>query len=268
MIRLIDDFGREICLNVPATRIVSLVPSLTEVIHAFGAGDRLVGVTRHCTQPATGLESAARIGGTKNPDVDEISRLRPDLVVVNAEENRREDFENLVRAGMNVLVTHPRRVRDVPGLLRLIGHAVGAEPRGSAAAGRLERELAAWARPPSGRTVFCPIWKNPWMTFNGDTFADDLLVLCGGDNPFRARQARYFEISLEEVAATQPEIILLPDEPYVFRSKDLGSLAALTQTPAMRDGRVHFVDGKALFWFGTRTVGALRYVHALLERAG
>jgi ABC-type Fe3+-hydroxamate transport system substrate-binding protein len=265
VIALIDDFGREIDLPAPATRVVSLVPSLTETICTFGRRDCLVGVTRHCTQPAGGLEGVARVGGTKNPDIGAIRALRPDLVIANAEENRREDFDNLVAGGLKVLVTFPHRVADVPGLLRLLGRAVGAAESAERTAGELETALAL-PPPPIEHRVFCPIWKNPWMTFNSETFADDVIGLIGGSNVFRLRGARYFEITLEEVAAAEPEVILLPDEPYVFSRKDLAALTPLADTPALRDEQVRFVDGKALFWFGTRMPAALSYLRALFEQ--
>ena len=104
------------------------------------------------------------------------------------------------------------------------------------------------------------------MTFNAETFADDLLSTVGCSNVFRSRSERYFEISLEEVAAAEPEMILLPDEPYVFSRKDLAALTPLAETPALRNQRVHFVDGKALFWFGARTAAALSYLQAIVEQ--
>jgi len=104
------------------------------------------------------------------------------------------------------------------------------------------------------------------MTFNGETFADDLLRLVGARNVFRGRCERYFEISLDEVREAQPEAILLPDEPYVFSRKDLAALAPLNDTPALRNENVHFVDGKALFWFGSRTGAAIPYLRAVVER--
>jgi ABC-type Fe3+-hydroxamate transport system substrate-binding protein len=281
VIRLADDLDRVLELPQAAQRIVSLVPSLTETICTLGGDARLAAVTRHCTMPAAGLEHARRVGGTKNPDIAGIIGCRPDVVIVNAEENRKEDFEALERAGLSIFVTYPRRVADVPDLLRRLGRLIAAEAAAKRAAAELDAALAgrSWPlprsaaeRPETGdverarRRLFCPIWKNPWMTFNGDTFADDLLWLVGAENVFRDRPERYFEIALADVAAKQPEVILLPDEPYVFQQKDLPALATLSDTPAMRDERVFFVDGKALFWYGTRTAAAIAALRRLLAR--
>ena len=267
MIRITDDLGRELTLPRPAQRIVSLVPSLTETICVFGCAPHLIGVTRHCTMPVAELASTRRVGGTKNPDVTAIVHMAPDMVIVNAEENRKEDFEALTQAGLSVFVSYPRRVVDLPNLLRRLGTMVAADDAAERAARDLEGALASVAHPSARRRVFCPIWKNPWMTFNGDTFADDLLMLAGGENVFRGRPDRYFEIALDEVVAAQPEVVLLPDEPYVFQQKDLPALAPLSETPALHEEQVFFVDGKALFWYGTRTGAALRYLEGILREA-
>jgi len=263
-----DDAGRLLTLAAPARRIVSLVPSLTETLFALGCGDALVGITRYCTEPAGAVDAVGRIGGTKNPDVAAIVALAPDLVVVNAEENRKEDFAALQAAGLTVFVSFSHRVRDVAGLITGLGTLTGA----SAAAARLSAglEAALHAAPPAARQrVFCPIWKNPWMTFNADTYAHDVLQHAGGDNVCGGRAERYCTVDLEAVAAMAPEVILLPDEPYVFGPKDLTALTPLARTPACRSGRVYFVEGKALSWYGPRTASALGYFRAVLseERA-
>jgi ABC-type Fe3+-hydroxamate transport system substrate-binding protein len=266
MISVVDDIGRAIVLAEPARRVVSLVPSLTETLFALGRGDVLVGVTRYCTEPAGTVECIERIGGTKNPDCERIGALQPDLVVVNAEENRRADFEVLEAAGLTVFASFPHRARDVAGLVEklgvLTGSATAARRLGDAIVtvlGQLEGDRAV-----ERRRVFCPIWKNPWMSFNCDTYADDLLRLAGGQNLCGDRLQRYCSVTLEEIAFADPQIILLPDEPYVFAEKDLPALAPLRQTSACRSGRVHFIDGKALSWYGPRTAAALLYLRRMI----
>lgn len=270
MIEVTDDAGRPVVLSEPACRIVSLVPSLTETVCALGRGDALVGVTRYCTEPSDALQRIERVGGTKNPNVARVGTLEPDLVLVNSEENRREDFEALERAGLTVFVSFSRRARDVIGLVSRLGQLTDCV----AAAQRMANELTEALRgldgtPPMQRPrVFCPIWKNPWMSLNRDTYGDDLLRLAGGDNVCRDRPQRYCTVTLEEIAATDPEVMLLPDEPYVFAKKDLPSLAALSMTSAHRSGRIHLIDGKALSWYGPRTAMALLYLRAILGGHG
>jgi ABC-type hemin transport system substrate-binding protein len=263
MIEVIDDAGRVLQLHEAARRIVSLVPSLTETFFALGRADRLVGVTRYCTEPAGAVERIERIGGTKNPDCERIQALRPDLVVVNAEENRREDFDVLEGAGLNVFVSFSRRVDDVVGLI----HRLGTLTASAATAQQLGAEIQhAQEQLRCGpqlkrRRVFCPIWKNPWMSFNHETYADDLLSLAGGENVCRSRAQRYPAVDLGEIAAADPEVILLPDEPYVFSTKDLPSLTPLRATSV---SRIHFIDGKALSWYGPRTARALTHLRGVL----
>lgn len=259
MIRVVDDLGREVCLDRVPQRIVSLVPSLTETICDLGRGSLLVGVTRHCCEPAAALTNVLRVGGTKNPDLNRIAAAAPELVIVNVEENRGEDFEALERRGIKTFATFPRSVGELPNLLRRFGCLLDAATAAEAAARELEETIgeARGARPPRPVGVFCPIWKNPWMTFNRDTFGADVLESLGAHTLFRHRKERYFEISLAEVAKEQPSAILLPDEPYVFSGKDIPALAPLESTPALQTQRIYLVDGKALFWFGTRTAAAL-----------
>jgi ABC-type Fe3+-hydroxamate transport system substrate-binding protein len=243
-----------------------LVPSLTETLFALGCGDAVVAATRYCTEPAGTVERIDRVGGTKNPDLHRIRALDPDLVLVNAEENRKEDFEALERAGLTVFVSFTHRARAVIDLLRKLGELTGT----GAAARRIGDELTQTlahvesARRGSRPRIFCPIWKNPWMSFNRDTYADDMLWLAGGQSICRDRAERYCQVRLGDIAAEQPEVILLPDEPYVFRQKDLQDLELLRATAAFQRKRIHFIDGKALSWYGPRTARSLPYLQALL----
>ena len=268
MIALQDDLGRRITLPAPARRVVSLVPSITESLCAMGASASLVGVTRYCTEPRDVVASIERVGGTKNPDLDRIRALAPDVVLINEEENRKRDFEALEDVGLTTFVTFSRRVRAVPVLLRQLGVLTGQHDSAEALATELEHALTTLTAhtPPQRDRIFCPIWKNPWMSFNRDTYADDMLWCAGGHNVCREHATRYPEIALSEIAAADPEIILLPDEPYVFREKDLLELEPLQDTTAWRAGRVHFIDGKALSWYGPRTAAALALFRALFGR--
>ena len=267
MITLSDDLERAVALPRPAERIVSLVPSLTETLFALGRGDAVVGVTRYCTEPSDIPARVERVGGTKNPDIARIGALQPDLVLINAEENRREDYAALEQLGLTVFVSFSHRARDVVDLIRKLGALAGVPAAAARMATALSDTLADVERQATGERlrVFCPIWKNPWMSFNQDTYADDMLWLAGGSNVCRDQAARYFTVTLDAVAQAAPEVILLPDEPYVFAPKDLPSLAPLQATPAHRAGRIHYIDGKALSWYGRRTAAALRYLRGILQ---
>ncbi len=248
-------------------RIVSLVPSLTEALFALGLGDRLVGVTDWCVHPASGVAKLPKLGGTKHPDLERIRALRPDLVIANREENRRKDVERLEAAGIPVWVTYPRSVREGARLLRELA-ALGAGPE--ALAGVVEPveravdDAEARAGAPRAR-VFCAIWRDPWMAVGGDTYADDLLRLCGGENVFAGREERrYPRVTLAEVEAAQPEVILLPDEPYAFGPADVAELLRL-DVRAAREGRIHLVDGTLVSWYGPRIARAIATLSAWLR---
>lgn len=251
-----------------ARRIVSLVPSLTEALFALGLGERVVGVTDWCVHPAEAVAGVPKVGGTKNPSLQRIAELRPELIIANQEENRRRDVERLRERGFAVWVTYPRTVRDGVELLAELA-LLGASPE---ARRRVVEPVqrayeAARSRRRAITRVFCPIWKEPWMAVGGDTYADDLLRLCGGENVFGDRGERRYPIVREdEIVAAQPEVILLPDEPYAFGPRDLAELCELP-VPAARGRRIHLVDGTLVSWYGPRIGQAIQTLEALLEPA-
>jgi ABC-type Fe3+-hydroxamate transport system substrate-binding protein len=247
-------------------RIVSLVPSLTEALFVLGLGGRVVGVTDWCVHPADAVARLPKLGGTKNPDLSAILALRPDLVIANQEENRRKDVERLRAAGVVVWVTYPRTVHDGAALLReiaLLGATANAirdvvEPVEAAL------NAAHAARGGPLQRVFCPIWRDPWMSVGPDTYAHDLLTLCGGENVFGGRgDRRYPRVRLAEVEAAAPDVVLLPDEPYSFGPVDAAEIARL-DIPAAREGRIHLIDGTWVSWYGPRIRRALEGLRPLL----
>jgi ABC-type Fe3+-hydroxamate transport system substrate-binding protein len=252
---------------VPPGRIVSLIPSITEILFAIGAGDRVVGCTTYCTEPPEGVATKVRVGGQKNPKLELIRDLGADLVIANVEENVREHVETLRAWGIPVHVTFPRTVADGIRLVGELGALLEAGPRARELEAQLRarydlvRAAAAGRRP---RRVFCPIWRKPYMTINRDTYVHDMLAVAGGENVFADHAKRYPEITLDEVAASGAEVILLPDEPYRFRHAHQADFAPYPDLPAVRDGRIHLVDGKLLSWYGPRIAEALRVLPPLL----
>ncbi|MCY0923470.1 helical backbone metal receptor [Streptomyces sp. H27-G5] len=222
------------------SRVVSLVPSLTEAV-AVSAPGRLVGVTDWCTHPDDLDEAGVvRIGGTKNPDVARIVALRPDLVIANEEENRAPDLAALRAAGVPVAVTE---IRDLPQALReldrlLVGTLGLARPRW------LTDAEGAWARvEPVGRwTAFVPVWRKPWMVLGRDTFAGDLLARLGVRNAYAGHADRYPRVPVEDLAGAGCDLVVLPDEPYRFTASD--GPEAFPALPAA------LVSGRHLTWYG------------------
>jgi ABC-type Fe3+-hydroxamate transport system substrate-binding protein len=201
-----------------------------------------------------------------------IRDLGADLVVANIEENVRGHIETLRSWGIPVYVTYPRTVAAGVALVADLGELTGAGNEGRAIAEDLASRLAGLRAPQQGRSrVFCPIWRRPYMTINGDTYISDMLRVCGGDNVFAGLARRYPEVSLEDVAAERPDVILLPDEPYRFRRTHVADFSRYPGVPAVRDGRIHLLDGKLLSWYGPRIARALEVLPALLAgdaRAG
>lgn len=245
-------------------RIVSLVPSLTEALFAFGAGARVVGRTRYCTQPPGKVGRVAKVGGTKKVSVSRVINLKPDLVVAVREENAREDIERLRAVGLEVFVGAPATVEDALEMLEELAGMVKAletEPM----LGPIRRVYGRLYGAETGRArrCFVPIWKEPYMSIGSDTYVHDVLRTCGGENVCGG-STRYPGVTLEEVEALQPEVVLLPDEPYPFSAEDLPEFYAL-DIPAAREDQIHLVDGKLLTWYGPRMASSLSQLSALLR---
>jgi ABC-type Fe3+-hydroxamate transport system substrate-binding protein len=266
---VVDAAGRRVRLPVSPSRIISLVPSITETLFALGLDERLVAVTRYCTEPPARVAQKPKVGGQKNPDLTKIQSLQPDLIVANVEENRREDVDALAARGIAVYATYPRTVAEGVAMVRDLGRVTRTEEKAEAIACSLEETVekvsAETARHQPVR-VFCPIWRRPYMSINSDTYVHDVIRTCGGINIFGGKSDRYPEISLEEVVKLRAEVILLPDEPYLFLPRHLRDFKPFEDAiPALRSGRTHFVDGKLLTWYGIRIGESLRVLQPLLH---
>ncbi|MFG2728057.1 helical backbone metal receptor [Streptomyces canus] len=235
-------------------RVVSLVPSLTEAI-ARSAPGALVGATDWCTHPAD--LAVTRVGGTKNPKLDRITALAPDLVIANEEENREPDLAALREAGLEVLVTE---VRDVPQAFRELARVVEAcgvvRPRWLDEA---EESWSALAPPAHRRTAVVPIWRRPWMVLGRDTFAGDVLSRLGVDHVYAGHEDRYPRVPLEELRAAAPDVVVLPDEPYRFTPED--GPEAFPGLPCA------LVSGRHLTWYGPSLAEAPRALGEALRAA-
>ena len=286
-LRILDDRKRELLFLQPPKRIVSLVPSDTLSLFALGAGERVVGRTRYCTEPAE-ARTIPEVGGTKDVDVAALLRLEPDLVVCNQEENSRQHVQELIRSRVTVLVAFPRTVSS--GLAHLARLARIVQPETSRAKDLLLegyqalREAQADARPKV--RAFVPIWMDPLMTVNGETFISDALRLAGAGNVFAdrdrryplvadlvpelmasaagERDTRYPRVTLAEVAQRAPEVILLPDEPHPFSEADAAIFRAQA-TPAAQSGRVKLCGGRDLSWYGSQSVQGIPRLRALID---
>ena len=268
-VHVVDDLGFRVELEGPPASIVSLVPSWTETLFALGLGDRVVGITKFCVEPAARVESIRKIGGTKNPDLRAIAELSPGLVIANAEENRREDVEKMRSLGMAVLTTYPRTIPAAVESLLKIGRCAGCEPEADALAreitrsvSEVEADVGVWSK--LRLRAFCPIWKKPWMAFNADTYAHDVLRMMGFNNVHASMGDRYPVTSLEEALDLRPDVVLLPDEPYEFTDRDVDELRKTL--PAGLARRVLIISGRDLHWYGVHMVNGLKSLANRLAR--
>ena len=233
---VIDDLGADVPLARPARRVVSLVPSLTEALAAT-APSLLVGATDWCTHPPD--LDVRRVRGTKNPDLAAVRSLAPDLVVANQEENRELDVRRLREAGVPVWVTRIETVEEaLASMGRLLSEALElADPPWLVAARSL------WSQPVTPRlAVAVPIWRDPWMVVGSRTFAGDLLRHLGYANVFGDDESRYPQVPREEIDREELDLVLLPDEPYVFTEHDGPEAFTHVQT--------RLVSGRLLTWYG------------------
>ncbi|MES2154830.1 MAG: helical backbone metal receptor [bacterium] len=239
-------------------RIVSLVPSHTETLHALGLGDRVVGRTRFCIHPEPWAETVPAVGGTKDASLDKILALRPDLVVADKDENPKALVEALQAAGVAVLWSDIATVEDAAGFVARLAAQCGVADAGRAQSDAILQALAEVRGAGRGVAVFCPIWHAPWMTFDATAYPSAVLDAVGLHNAFAGHAGtRYFEVTESDVAASQASWALLPTEPFPFHKRraaiDTAGLGRCGQTD-----RVRVIDGEALTWFGVRTAPGLR----------
>ncbi|WP_394833266.1 helical backbone metal receptor [Pendulispora rubella] len=298
MLKIRDDRQRELLFGSAPKRVVSLVPSDTLTVAELGCEGSLVGRTDYCELPENVVAKVPSIGGTKNPRLDDIADLSPDLVIANQEENTKSDLEKLAQRGIRVYIAFPMRVADgIAHMARLARiFKVDRDPKVRALckeAYENVREAEALRteghrRERAALRTFCPIWMKPLMTIHGSTFISDMLLLAGADNVFADRErkyplaadlgrgepldasatfgrdVRYPRVTMDEVEARAPELILLPDEPHPFSEEDADVFRA-TKTPAAERGAVVRTGGKDLCWYGARSVTALPRLRTLVD---
>jgi ABC-type Fe3+-hydroxamate transport system substrate-binding protein len=254
-----DQMNRTVEISFPPKRIISLVPSQTELLYDLGLKDEVVGQTLFCIHPPDMHQVKPRVGGTKKVQFDKIARLVPDLIIANKEENEQLQMEELMRH-YPVWMSDIRSLEDALDMIRRIGELVNKEAAAALLVDKIMRNFAALNAGEHTCTVAYLIWRDPYMVAGHDTFINDMLKRCGWQNVFEKEEARYPEITAEVLARSAPALILLSSEPYPFQDKHMQELQAICPSATVR-----LVDGELFSWYGSRLVKSIEYFNDLLR---
>lgn len=250
-----DQMGRTVSIPANPQRIVSLVPSQTELLFDLGLGDRVVGITKFCIHPSEWFKTQTRVGGTKNFNFDIINQLQPDLIIGNKEENYKEGIDLLANdypVWMSDIYTLP----DALAMITAIGSITQTEAKAHELVHTIKQGFEA-LKPPAPRRALYLIWRNPYMAAGTNTFIDAMLPYAGFNNVVDAE--RYPQLTPEAIQALAPDFILLSSEPYPFKDKHIAELQTLVP-----DAKIRLVDGELFSWYGSR----LQYAPAYFEGLG
>lgn len=258
----IDQLGNQITINFPPKRIVSIVPSQTELLFDLGLADEVVGITKFCIHPIDKFASTTKVGGTKKLLIEKIRDLKPDLIIGNKEENTQSEVELLMQE-FPVWMSDISNLEEAMLTITQIGELVNREPEAAYLnhlinAGFKDLQTLAEKAPFRGLGVAYLIWKDPYMAAGQNTFIADILSKIGLNNVIK--QSRYPEIELSELKTTDCQLVFLSSEPYPFRQKHIDEIQA-----ALPNAKVMLVDGEMFSWYGSRMVKAVNYLFHLQD---
>ncbi len=266
---LVDAMGTRHGVAAADARIVSLVPSITELLFDLDLAGNVVGRTGFCTEPRDKVKKVAKVGGTKTIDVTKIRRIAPSHLIVNVDENPRPVVEELARTVPHVIVTHPRGPADNLALYRLLGGIFNRQPQAEALCTRFAQAwdavkdaTQAWPR----QRVLYMIWKSPWMTVSEDTYISRMLAAVGWDTWAPATNARYPSVDLTREVLANVNFVLLSSEPYSFSERHCVEI--LDMMPEGSRTRVALIDGAMTSWYGSRAIRGLDYLRAFRAELG
>lgn len=246
-------------------RVVSLCPSITNLIFDLGAAESLVGITKWCIHPVEGVAAIEKVGGTKDPKIERIIELEPDWVFLNQEENRKEDFEALEQAGIRCHVTFPLNAREAAEAVLSIGEALDCLEKAEVLAEQIhhscEAVISKREAGPFLRWAYL-IWRKPWMAVGSGNYVDGLISEAGGQNIFADHDDAYPAVTGQQLAEAKPDLVFLSSEPFPFKEKHITELAAESGLPPQI-----FVlcDGELLSWHGSHTAKGLLYARQLMD---
>lgn len=253
-----DQLGRRVLLPDTPKRIVSLVPSQTELLFDLGLDEAVVGITKFCIHPQKWFQTKTKVGGTKNCNIALIRSLQPDLIIANKEENTQEQIEAM-SAFAPVWVSDIVTYADAVNMIGLVGKILNSEAKAMQLIATIDKAFQQLPPHPVQTSVAYLIWKEPFITIGADTFIHTILSLAGYRNVF-ADRLRYPEISITDIQLKAPRLLFLSSEPYPFRQKHIGELQAL-----LPGTRIHLVNGEMFSWYGSRLQHTPGYLLELLQ---
>jgi ABC-type Fe3+-hydroxamate transport system substrate-binding protein len=260
MLAVVDKLGREMLLPHQPRRIVSLVPSQTELLADLGLEEEVVGITKFCVHPERWFRSKARVGGTKTVSIEKVAALKPDLIIANKEENVQGQIEALEDVAP-VWVSDIHSLEDALKMIRQVGGICGKAQESLSIAEKIETGFASLAFGSGGKVAYC-IWREPWMWAGNDTFIHEMLAMSGWENAL-AHVPRYPELSLEALAEQAPDYVFLSSEPYPFKEKHVAEIHAV-----LPNVKVMLVDGELFSWYGSRLLNTPGYISRLHRDLG
>jgi ABC-type Fe3+-hydroxamate transport system substrate-binding protein len=252
-----DQLNREINLPSVPKRIVSVVPSQTELLFYLGLNDELIGITKFCIHPADKFKSATKIGGTKQLDIAKIKSLNPDLIIANKEENERGQLEELMKH-FPVWISDIYNLRGALEMIERVGELVGRNTEAITLSNNIRKNFEGIHISPLNLRVAYFIWRKPYMVAGKNTFIDSMLQKCGLINAFEME--RYPEVDALLLSDANPDVILLSSEPYPFKEKHIAGLKAIVPNAIIK-----LVDGEMFSWYGNRLLGAPEYFDDLVK---
>jgi ABC-type Fe3+-hydroxamate transport system substrate-binding protein len=253
-----DMMKRAIDIPFPPKRIISIVPSQTELLYDLGLDEEVVGITKFCVHPKSWFKNKTKVGGTKRLNIEQIKMLKPDLILANKEENNQEEVEELAEH-FTVWISDIKTIADGLEMILQIGTIVGKETESLRLMNDITNGFSALKKVAKPLSVAYFIWRNPWMTVGNDTFIHDVIEHLGWHNVYQDR-TRYPNTSLEELKEKQTDLILLSSEPYPFKEKHIEEIQL--QLPKTK---IILIDGEMFSWYGSRMKLAAHYLLGLSQ---
>ncbi len=256
-----DQLNRTIKVPDSPQRIVSVVPSQTELLHYLGLKEKVIGITKFCVHPEEWFRTKTRVGGTKTLNLDKIRELQPDLIIANKEENDQSQIETLAKE-FPIWISDINNVLEALEMIKQVGETTNTAPLAQQLIAEVSAGFQSLKPLPNLRTAYF-IWRGPWMVAGHTTYINDLLQRCGMVNVFATQTSRYPEVTDEAIAAANPQLILLSSEPYPFKEQHIAELQALCP-----QAKILLVDGEMFSWYGNRMLEAAGYLDWLVREIG